>query len=76
MSQREAAERCDATSAVNPGSTLLGPFLGPHLDNATVKTLRCRAEKGHDGKHWSTVCPFPGFADQVVSWTATVEEAE
>lgn len=58
---------CTATTAVNPGSTLLGPVVGPSLDDGVVVTVRCRAQGAHD-EHWGTVQPFPGFADRIVRW--------
>lgn len=30
--------------------------------------VRCRAEEGHEGRHWGLVNPFPGFVDERVEW--------
>jgi hypothetical protein len=60
--------RCEATRILSPASTMMGSFLGEALDDGYKETVRCKADQGHEGDHWSSVCPFPGFADQRVTW--------
>ena len=59
--------RCESTRDVNAASTILGPLLGPALDRSRAK-VQCRLEDGHEGPHRGFVCPFPGFADEKVTW--------
>ncbi len=64
----EQENRCQSTRPVRPLATLGIPK--SFLDGEAPTTpVRCRGDEGHDGDHYAWVQPFPGFADQRVSWS-------
>lgn len=60
-------DRCPSSHAFSPAASILGP-IGVALDGGKTVAVRCRLDDGHDGDHRGVLAPFPGFADEQVSW--------
>lgn len=67
----DATARCGETRHIGGLKALIAVSLNDHPG-----VVRCRLDAGHDGPHTARYSPFPGFADEAVTWSGPDESSD